>query len=124
MPPFPAEFYPLIMEFFSWYDRNKDKMHPVQLAARVHLKLVTIHPFANGNGRTSRLMIRSRIISEHVHGIDLITSFISTIPASVLKDVPLKCVRDALKPASLSASINWSIVDAEIPRLLQITCWS
>lgn len=57
MPPFPAEVYPLLMEFFKWYDRNKDKLHPVQLAALVHLKLVTIHPFADGNGRISRLMM-------------------------------------------------------------------
>lgn len=57
IPPFPAEVYPLLMEFLKWYDRNKDKMHPVQLAALVHLKLVTIHPFADGNGRISRLMM-------------------------------------------------------------------
>lgn len=57
MPPFPAEVYPLLMEFFKWYDKYKDKMHPVQLAAIVHLKLVTIHPFADGNGRISRLMM-------------------------------------------------------------------
>lgn len=57
MPPFPAEIYPLLMEFFSWYDKNKNTTHPVQLAALVHLKLVTIHPFADGNGRISRLMM-------------------------------------------------------------------
>ncbi len=57
MPPFPAEVYPLLVEFFKWYDRNKDKIHPVQLAALVHLRLVTIHPFADGNGRISRLMM-------------------------------------------------------------------
>lgn len=57
MPPFPAEIYPLLMEFFGWYDENKNTIHPVQLAALVHLKLVTIHPFADGNGRISRLMM-------------------------------------------------------------------
>ncbi len=57
MPPFPAEIYPLLMEFFSWYDKNKNTIHPVQLAALVHLKLVTIHPFADGNGRITRLMM-------------------------------------------------------------------
>ena len=57
MPPFPAEIYPLLMEFFSWYDKNNKSIHPVQLAALVHLKLLTIHPFADGNGRMSRLMM-------------------------------------------------------------------
>ncbi|MDP3105174.1 MAG: Fic family protein [Candidatus Methanoperedens sp.] len=56
-PPFPAEIYPLLTEFFKWYGKNKDKMHHVELAALVHLKLVTIHPFADGNGRLSRLMM-------------------------------------------------------------------
>ncbi len=56
-PPFPAEIYPLLMDFFIWYRKNKDKTHPIELAALVHLKLVTIHPFADGNGRISRLMM-------------------------------------------------------------------
>jgi len=55
IPLFPAEVYPLLMEFFKWYENNKDKMHAVQLAALVHLKLVTIHPFADGNGRDQQV---------------------------------------------------------------------
>ena len=57
VPPFPAEVYPLMMEFLKWYNKNKEKVHPVELAALVHLKLVTIHPFGDGNGRLSRLMM-------------------------------------------------------------------
>jgi Fic family protein len=56
-PPFPAEIYPMLVDFFKWYRKNKDQIHPVELAALVHLKLVTIHPFADGNGRISRLMM-------------------------------------------------------------------
>ena len=57
MPPFPAELDILLHEFFEWYNKNKDKLHPVELAALVHLKFVTIHPFGDGNGRVSRIMI-------------------------------------------------------------------
>ena len=57
LPPSPVEVYPLITEFFKWYNKNKLKLHPVELAALVHLKFVTIHPFADGNGRMSRLMM-------------------------------------------------------------------
>ena len=57
MPPFPAEIYPLIMEFLRWYNKNKNKLHLVVIAALVHLKFVTIHPFADGNGRISRIMM-------------------------------------------------------------------
>ncbi len=56
MPPFPAEVYPMLREFFRWYAKNKDRLHPVELSAFVHLKFVTIHPFADGNGRISRLL--------------------------------------------------------------------
>lgn len=57
IPPFPAEIFPMLREFFGWYEKNKGKMHPVELAAMVHLKFVTIHPFTDGNGRISRLMM-------------------------------------------------------------------
>lgn len=57
MPPSPVEVQPLLREFFRWYDRNKSSLHPVELAAAVHLRFVTIHPFADGNGRMSRLLM-------------------------------------------------------------------
>lgn len=57
MPPFPAELPPLLREFFGWYHKNESTLHPVELAALVHLKFVTIHPFSDGNGRISRLMM-------------------------------------------------------------------
>ncbi len=57
MPPSPVEVYPLLNEFFKWYGKNNRKIHPVELAALVHLKFVTIHPFGDGNGRISRLMM-------------------------------------------------------------------
>ena len=69
MPPFPAEVYPMLMEFFEWYNKNKDTMHPAQLAALVHLKLVTIHPFADGNGRISRLMMNFVL---YIHGYPML----------------------------------------------------
>jgi Fic family protein len=69
IPPFPSEVYPLLREFFKWYDKNKKKLHPVELAALVHLKFVTIHPFTDGNGRISRLMMNFVL---HKHGYPLL----------------------------------------------------
>lgn len=56
-PPFPAELNTLLIEFFEWYNKNKKIIHPVELSALVHLKFVTIHPFSDGNGRISRLLM-------------------------------------------------------------------
>jgi Fic family protein len=64
IPPFPAEVYPLLKEFFGWYEKDKGKIHPVELAALVHLKIVTIHPFGDGNGRISRLMMNF-VLNKH-----------------------------------------------------------
>ena len=57
IPPMPAELDFLLKEFFDWYNQNKNKLNPVELAALVHLKFVSIHPFSDGNGRISRLMM-------------------------------------------------------------------
>ncbi len=42
---------------FQWYYSAKKKLHPIELGAILHNKLVQIHPFADGNGRTSRVAI-------------------------------------------------------------------
>ena len=57
VPPSPVELQPMLADFFRWYDRDRTRTHPVELAALVHLKFVTIHPFGDGNGRVSRLMM-------------------------------------------------------------------
>lgn len=57
MPPSPVKVYPMLTGFFEWYNKNKNKLHPVELAAIAHLKFVTIHPFGDGNGRVSRLVM-------------------------------------------------------------------
>ncbi len=56
-PPLALELDILLKEFFDWYNRNKTKIHSVMLVALVHLKFVSIHPFSDGNGRISRLMM-------------------------------------------------------------------
>ncbi len=57
IPQIPVEIHSLLQEFFKWYNKNKDKIHPIELAALVHLKFVTIHPFSDGNGRISKIMM-------------------------------------------------------------------
>ena len=43
--------------FFKWYHADNRKLHPVELAALIHLKLISLQPFADGNSRLSRLLM-------------------------------------------------------------------
>jgi Fic family protein len=57
-PPDAYQVPMLMNDFIDWIKKkNKSKMHVVQLAAQAHHKLVNIHPFADGNGRTARLFM-------------------------------------------------------------------
>ncbi len=42
---------------FAWYEDSKDTMHPVLLACLMKFRFVSIHPFEDGNGRISRLIM-------------------------------------------------------------------
>ncbi len=56
----PPAFFdvPLKMEgLIQYLDLHKSSLHPVILAADMHQILVGIHPFIDGNGRTSRLLM-------------------------------------------------------------------
>lgn len=57
IPPQPYLVPKEMENLFIWYNENKDKLHPVELSAEMHERLVTIHPFIDGNGRTSRLLM-------------------------------------------------------------------
>jgi Fic family protein len=57
MPPAPYLVEKQMEDYFIWYERNRSVLHPIVLAAEMHERLVTIHPFIDGNGRTSRLIM-------------------------------------------------------------------
>lgn len=57
VPPQPYLVQKEMESLFLWYNENKIKMHPVELSAQMHERLVTIHPFIDGNGRTARLLM-------------------------------------------------------------------
>jgi cell filamentation protein, protein adenylyltransferase len=54
-PPTPAEVAPLMRELVEWL-RTDTGIHPVLVAGIAQFQLVHIHPFVDGNGRTSRLL--------------------------------------------------------------------
>jgi Fic family protein len=62
IPPSAIKIQRLMNEFFEWYYRNKKKLSVAELAAWVHYKMVYIHPFIDGNGRTARLLMNLILI--------------------------------------------------------------
>jgi len=62
--PTAGEIEPLIQVLCQWIQKDRANMHPVEFAAMLHLKLVTVHPFADGNGRTARLLMNLALIQQ------------------------------------------------------------
>ena len=56
-PPRSAEIPRLIRELVDWLDRNPWEYTPVEFAARFMHRLLVIHPFHDGNGRTARILM-------------------------------------------------------------------
>lgn len=52
-----AEISKRMQALVQWYNNHEGKMHPVELAAELHKRFVYIHPFVDGNGRVSRLLM-------------------------------------------------------------------
>jgi Fic family protein len=47
----------LMQDFAAWLTGEAQNLSPVERAALAHFRLVDIHPFADGNGRTARLLM-------------------------------------------------------------------
>lgn len=61
-PPEALDVPRLAGDLVNWVRDNRHKLDPVELAALVHYKLVAIHPFFDGNGRTARLLMNIILI--------------------------------------------------------------
>lgn len=72
-PPMFLQVPQLMEDFFAFYQASKDRMHPVALASELHERLVTIHPFTDGNGRTARLLM-NLILIRHGYPMTILSS--------------------------------------------------
>ena len=59
-PPSPNEMYRQIKMFYN--DLSSSTLNPIELAAWTHAEFVKIHPFKDGNGRTSRLIMNYQLM--------------------------------------------------------------
>ena len=71
MPPQPYLIEKQVEDFILRLKQMEmEKVHPVLIAAYLHDELVRIHPFIDGNGRTSRLLMNLYLLR---HGYVIIT---------------------------------------------------
>jgi Fic family protein len=57
LPPMPSELPVKMKQFEYWLNNKKNKINYLDYTAITHFKLVDIHPFIDGNGRTARLLM-------------------------------------------------------------------
>lgn len=62
--PHPDELEKRMKELDAWITNERGKYNPVTFAGLLHLKFVSIHPFIDGNGRTSRLIMNLALIQD------------------------------------------------------------
>ncbi|ACX51952.1 filamentation induced by cAMP protein Fic [Ammonifex degensii KC4] len=93
VPP-PAWDVPfLVRETVREYDARRGKEHPVALAAWLHWRLVFIHPFTDGNGRTARLLMNFSLMS-------------GGYPPAVIRKEDRERYLDALEEASVRGNLE------------------
>ena len=56
IPPAPKKLEDNMKKLIKFYKEDWVKLHPVERSALLHIEFVKIHPFIDGNGRTSRLL--------------------------------------------------------------------
>jgi len=64
VPPDPAAVPSSMSDFVTWLNGEAQSLSPVEQAARAHFRLVDIHPFTDGNGRTARLLMNLILLRE------------------------------------------------------------
>ena len=61
-PPDALQVVTQMQAFIEAYQTTAQALHPVARAAWVHAEFVKIHPFVDGNGRTSRLLMNLELM--------------------------------------------------------------
>jgi Fic family protein len=75
VPPRPEEVSGLMFELLEWWNTAAGSLSPVLSSAIVHHRFETIHPFADGNGRTGRALAlwelyRRGFDTHHIFSVD------------------------------------------------------
>lgn len=95
----PSETPIQMGELMNWYRQQEKEgtLHPIELAALFHYKFVCIHPFDDGNGRISRLLMNYVLLRNN-------------LPPAIIKSADKKNYLQALHLADagdIQAFINY-----------------
>jgi len=106
--PNPRKVPDLMNRLAKWL-KLATGLHPVKLAAEAHYRLVTIHPFTDGNGRTARLLMNMILL-------------MSGYPAAIIRKRDRLAYIDSLEKAQLDGSKDayMKIVARAVDRSLDI----
>jgi Fic family protein len=74
VPPPPERVRPMMSDLLEWWNK-REQISPILSSAIVHHQFETIHPFADGNGRTGRMLslwelYRRGFDNHHIFSID------------------------------------------------------
>jgi Fic family protein len=75
VPPAAADVSGLMMELLDWWNKPAKDLSPVLSSAILHHRFESIHPFADGNGRTGRALAlwelyRRGFDTHHIFSVD------------------------------------------------------
>ena len=62
-PPSPGDMYRQVKDFYADLAWKGSELNQMELAAWTHAEFVRIHPFPDGNGRTSRLLMNYQLMA-------------------------------------------------------------
>lgn len=91
-PPTPSEMYRQVKNFFTDLPYRSD-LNAIELAAWTHAEFVRIHPFTDGNGRTSRMIMNYQLMSN------------GFLPVSIAKEKRLEYF-DALEAYAVNGDLT------------------
>jgi len=106
--PNPRKVPDLMQDFADWLSHDQG-LHPVELAAEAHYRLVTIHPFVDENGRSARLLMNMILL-------------MSGYPAAIIRKRDRLSYISSLEKAQLGGSQDdyFKIIAKAVDRSLDI----
>lgn len=64
VPPHPLRVFDQMATFIEQVARRPDTVHPIVFAVQAHIRFAAIHPFVDGNGRVSRLLVNGCLLRD------------------------------------------------------------